>query len=179
MWLCAQYHKQKCKSRIITFGKTVKITSKHNHPPVRPDLSNSVMQWFHIIRSTQFCRIKVGDFPHIRRQNLNAKQFWKQNNHLLFGLSGVKLSQTCDSIVCFICLFLTIDFFNILHTSVTLNLPKYRRSRILLFLYNVFFFDFPMLIISSNFKYTVLIYMVFIGCILQEMYIQFFTIVCK
>lgn len=52
MWLCGQYHKLKCKSRIITFGKTVKITSKHNHPPVRPDLSNSVMQWFHIIRST-------------------------------------------------------------------------------------------------------------------------------
>ncbi|CAG9764330.1 unnamed protein product [Ceutorhynchus assimilis] len=51
MWLCSQYHKIKCKSRIITYGKTVKINSSHNHPPKVPDKTHAIPQSVTILRN--------------------------------------------------------------------------------------------------------------------------------
>ncbi|KAK9884693.1 hypothetical protein WA026_007539 [Henosepilachna vigintioctopunctata] len=44
MWRCASYYRTRCKARAITFGKIMKITSDHNHVPMRPNYDNAVPQ---------------------------------------------------------------------------------------------------------------------------------------
>lgn len=35
MWRCSSYRKNACKSRLVTYGKVVKVTNgEHNHPPI-------------------------------------------------------------------------------------------------------------------------------------------------
>lgn len=51
MWRCSVYHKNRCKSRIMTYGKTVKITSEHTHPPSFPDKTKAFAQMVNIVRS--------------------------------------------------------------------------------------------------------------------------------
>ncbi|XP_076252161.1 uncharacterized protein LOC143191191 isoform X35 [Rhynchophorus ferrugineus] len=53
MWTCSQYQKSRCLSRLITFGKTVKITCLHNHKPTYPDMSKAVAQSVYIIDTSR------------------------------------------------------------------------------------------------------------------------------
>lgn len=50
MWKCAQYNKTRCRSRLITFGKSLKITFPHNHKPAYPDSPRTNPQYVNIIR---------------------------------------------------------------------------------------------------------------------------------
>ncbi|XP_076252138.1 uncharacterized protein LOC143191191 isoform X12 [Rhynchophorus ferrugineus] len=51
MWICSQYQRVKCKSRIISYGKTVKVTSSHNHAPIFPNKSRAIPQVVTLIRT--------------------------------------------------------------------------------------------------------------------------------
>lgn len=33
-WRCNSYHKTKCRSRLLTFGKVVRVRHSHNHTPL-------------------------------------------------------------------------------------------------------------------------------------------------
>lgn len=56
MWLCSQYEKLRCKGRIVTYGsttgRTVKITSEHNHPALYPDVSRAVCKLVKLVKNT-------------------------------------------------------------------------------------------------------------------------------
>lgn len=43
-WHCTRYQKTWCKSRLTTFGKTVRVTGQHNHPKVCPDQREAILQ---------------------------------------------------------------------------------------------------------------------------------------
>lgn len=49
MWICPSYYRTKCKSRAITFGRNLKLTCPHNHPPSNPTHLNAVKQYVTII----------------------------------------------------------------------------------------------------------------------------------
>lgn len=64
MWLCSQYQKRRCKARIISFGKTIKITADHNHLPGCPDKSRAVSKIVTIIRSVPSDFSNYNDFTY-------------------------------------------------------------------------------------------------------------------
>ncbi|CAG9764329.1 unnamed protein product [Ceutorhynchus assimilis] len=51
MWICTHYYKTQCRGRGTSFGKTVKITGKHNHPPSTSfNKSKAVCKYVTLIR---------------------------------------------------------------------------------------------------------------------------------
>ncbi|XP_060525353.1 modifier of mdg4-like isoform X36 [Cylas formicarius] len=51
LWRCVEYQKSKCRSRLTTFGKTVKLNKiRHNHPPTNPYMGNAISQFVNLVK---------------------------------------------------------------------------------------------------------------------------------
>ncbi|XP_076252167.1 uncharacterized protein LOC143191191 isoform X41 [Rhynchophorus ferrugineus] len=51
LWRCRCYSKLGCKSWLVTTGKTVKITTGHNHEPTYPDTTSAIPQSVYIVKN--------------------------------------------------------------------------------------------------------------------------------
>ncbi|CAG9856466.1 unnamed protein product [Phyllotreta striolata] len=50
-WRCTQYFKSKCRASLVTFGRIVKVSQFHNHPPTKPSVRNLLPQTVTIVRN--------------------------------------------------------------------------------------------------------------------------------
>lgn len=50
-WRCTQYFKSKCRASLVTFGRNVRVSQYHNHPPIDPDVNNLLTQNVNIVRN--------------------------------------------------------------------------------------------------------------------------------
>lgn len=50
-WRCTQYFKSKCRASLVTYGRIVKVSHFHNHPPTNPSEQNLLPQIVTIVRN--------------------------------------------------------------------------------------------------------------------------------
>ncbi|XP_044756248.1 modifier of mdg4-like isoform X13 [Coccinella septempunctata] len=51
MWRCVDYDRSKCKARAITWGRILKITCGHDHPPTNPSCDRATPQTVLLIKN--------------------------------------------------------------------------------------------------------------------------------